>query len=68
MKKIQQQLAEWRKKSASELTSEIRHAEEELARLRINVSLQKEKKTSSIRVARKTIARLATIEQEKQHG
>ena len=64
MKKIKEQLSELRKKTTPELRKELIKAENELVKVSIAISLQKEKNTSKMRTLRKNIARLKTLMNE----
>ncbi len=68
MQKHQQQLTELRKKSRSSLFQERRVQQDQLTKLRIAVSLQKEKNVSQIKLLRKSIARLETVLHEETNA
>ncbi len=66
MKKTQEKMIAWRKKSPAELQKELREKQHALTKHRIGISFQKEKNTSLVDASRKDIARIATILHEEQ--
>lgn len=64
MKKNQNQVAEWRKKSKESLITERKELQAELIKTRVSLSLQKEKNSSLVKKLRRSIARIETIIRE----
>ena len=68
MKKSIEHMAGLRKKTAPDLQKEVAKLNDDLTRLKVRFSLQKEKNSSVIRVTRKNIARIMTVLNEGDHS
>lgn len=64
MKKIKEQLSNYRKLSIAQVDAKLREAKTKYQKLASEVAMGKSKSTSNLMSLRKDIARLSTIKQE----
>ncbi len=64
MKKNQEFLQQWRNSNHGQISKEIMKMKDDLVRLKVSISLQKDKKTNQVKELRKKIARLETVNHE----
>lgn len=68
MSKIAQQLESLRQKDVKALRQELKEAQAQLQKSRVDLAFGHANKPSELRSTRKQIARLQTILQEKEHS